>query len=482
MIGPELGLPTAFDVSDLLGDASLHLAHGQQLRAPRAGPAAGSPAARRACDRRAARWRRSCASSAGSAPSRARSPAAASPTRARSRPDCVLALFEVEFADGAQRALPAALPRRRRRREGHRAGRPAARARAAGRPAARCSASRRRPARSSSSSPAVLPGEDALEQVRSVGGEQSNSSVVFGERCILKAYRRLEAGESPELEMLRFLDAHGFEHAPRLLGWYGYDEPARSPRRSASCRSSRPARATAGRTRWTHSPTPAQFLSRLRRLGEVTARMHGVLASDAADPAFAPEEPRPVVRGRRPAPGWPAAPEPIRARSAEAARAPARAPPRRHRRPGDPPARRLPPRPGAVGPRRLARARLRGRARAAAGRAPPQEHAAARRRGHAALVRLRGRDGPHAAERLAPRTGSATRAPRSWAATATRSTTRSCRPQASRARRCSRPASWRRRSTSCATSWTTGPTGCTCRSRASCACSALQIGSGTTRA
>ena len=91
-----------------------------------------------------------------------------------------------------------------------------------------------------------------------------------------------------------------------------------SPPRSASCRSSRPARATAGRTRWTHSPTPREFLSRLRRLGEVTARMHGVLASDAADPAFAPEEPGPWSEADARRAGWPAAPEPIRARSAEA--------------------------------------------------------------------------------------------------------------------------------------------------------------------
>ena len=121
--------------------------------------------------------------------------------------------------------------------------------------------------------------------------------------------------------------------------------------------------------------------------------MHGVLASDAADPAFAPEQPRPVVRGRRPGlagRGPRAHPHAQRG----GARAPARTAPRRQRRQGDPPARRLPPRPGAVGPRRLARARLRGRARPPAGRAPPQEHAAARRRGHAALVRLRGRDGP----------------------------------------------------------------------------------------
>ena len=59
--------------------------------------------------------------------------------------------------------------------------------------------------------------------MRAVGEEQSNSSVVFGERVILKAYRRLEPGESAELELLRFLAARGFEHAPELLGWYRYD-------------------------------------------------------------------------------------------------------------------------------------------------------------------------------------------------------------------------------------------------------------------
>ncbi len=64
-----------------------------------------------------------------------------------------------------------------------------------------------------------------LGDARAVGGEQSNSSIVYGERAILKAYRRLEPGESPELELLRFLALRGFEHAPRLLGWYRHVGP-----------------------------------------------------------------------------------------------------------------------------------------------------------------------------------------------------------------------------------------------------------------
>src|SRR5215218_4953061 len=65
---------------------------------------------------------------------------------------------------------------------------------------------------------------DALENVNGdvwpMGAEQSNTSVVFGERLVLKAYRRLEAGVNPELELLRFLTRHGFANIAALSGWY----------------------------------------------------------------------------------------------------------------------------------------------------------------------------------------------------------------------------------------------------------------------
>ena len=56
--------------------------------------------------------------------------------------------------------------------------------------------------------------------VRPVGVEQSNSSVVFGDALILKAFRRVEPGVNPELELLRFLSARGFPHIAPLAGWY----------------------------------------------------------------------------------------------------------------------------------------------------------------------------------------------------------------------------------------------------------------------
>ena len=65
-----------------------------------------------------------------------------------------------------------------------------------------------------------LPPDDKLRQVRPIGVEQSNSSVVFADELILKAYRRIEPGPNPELEVLRFLTTHGFENIARLAGWY----------------------------------------------------------------------------------------------------------------------------------------------------------------------------------------------------------------------------------------------------------------------
>src|SRR4051812_35395218 len=47
------------------------------------------------------------------------------------------------------------------------------------------------------------PGDTA--DVRPVGVEQSNSSIIFGDELIMKAFRKVEPGVNPELELLRFL-------------------------------------------------------------------------------------------------------------------------------------------------------------------------------------------------------------------------------------------------------------------------------------
>ena len=241
--------------------------------------------------------------------------------------------------------------------------------------------------------------------MRRLGVEQSNTSVVFGDRLILKVYRRLEAGLNPELELLRFLTERGFPNiaAARRLVRVRRAAAGRDARDPAGVRPRRAA--TAGSSRSTRcSDDPDAFLARLRRLGEVTGDdAHGARRPTPSDPAFAPEEPSP----RR----WRCSPRPIDEEIERALPRPARRPRRSSRsrgrgeevrerlrqlshvgagRPHDPPPRRLPPRPGALGRRRLGRPRLRGRAGALAARAAPEALAAARRRRDAALVRLRG--------------------------------------------------------------------------------------------
>src|SRR5258708_15706724 len=48
-----------------------------------------------------------------------------------------------------------------------------------------------------------------LTDARPVGTEQSNTSIVFDDELILKAFRRVEAGVNPPLGILRLLQAQG---------------------------------------------------------------------------------------------------------------------------------------------------------------------------------------------------------------------------------------------------------------------------------
>jgi trehalose synthase-fused probable maltokinase len=139
--------------------------------------------------------------------------------------------------------------------------------------------------------PAHVYGSEA-PAVRPIGVEQSNSSFVLDERLILKAYRRLEAGINPELELLRFLTEHGFPNVPELYGWYGYTGPLMEATLGVLQRF-----VSGGEDGWSLALRSLAegdadgFEARSERLGHVVGAMHATLASDPVDPAFAPEEP-----------------------------------------------------------------------------------------------------------------------------------------------------------------------------------------------
>jgi maltose alpha-D-glucosyltransferase / alpha-amylase len=65
-----------------------------------------------------------------------------------------------------------------------------------------------------------LRGKGAAALAAAVGrAEQSNTSVVFGDRLILKLFRHLEPGANPEIEIGQALTVARFKHVPALGGW-----------------------------------------------------------------------------------------------------------------------------------------------------------------------------------------------------------------------------------------------------------------------
>ncbi len=127
--------------------------------------------------------------------------------------------------------------------------------------------------------------------VRVMGVEQSNSSVVFDDQLVIKLFRKLEPGINPELEVLRFLTWRNFPNIAPLHGWYEYEGQALAATLGVAQLFF--SDATGG---WELALDEIQrdsvgFLDRLGSLGTVTGQLHNTLASDASDPAFAPQEP-----------------------------------------------------------------------------------------------------------------------------------------------------------------------------------------------
>ena len=123
--------------------------------------------------------------------------------------------------------------------------------------------------------------------------EQTNNSVIFGERLILKMYRRLEDGPHPDLELSRFLTEVGFPNIPAMAGAVLYRRDRGRTAALAMLQAYVPNQGDA----WTHALTELAAngagIERYRPLAELlgrrTAEMHLALASRPDDPAFAPE-------------------------------------------------------------------------------------------------------------------------------------------------------------------------------------------------
>jgi maltose alpha-D-glucosyltransferase / alpha-amylase len=74
-----------------------------------------------------------------------------------------------------------------------------------------------------------LRGSDGLEP-HVLGADQSNTSLRFGERLILKLFRRLHEGQNPDVEIGAFLSEQAqFPHVPRVAGYLEYRPQSGEP-------------------------------------------------------------------------------------------------------------------------------------------------------------------------------------------------------------------------------------------------------------
>jgi len=135
--------------------------------------------------------------------------------------------------------------------------------------------------------------------VRLLEAEQSNTSILVGEVAILKLFRRLEAGEHPDVEVTHFLTIEAaFPNTPTLLGRIrltkeGGESGPEAGTVLGMLQEYLPASVDAWR--WTlevaRGGDVSRYLPAAERLGAVTRALHEALASAPArrHPAFAPE-------------------------------------------------------------------------------------------------------------------------------------------------------------------------------------------------
>ena len=145
--------------------------------------------------------------------------------------------------------------------------------------------------------PAPAPGAPTLTE-RRLGVEQSNTSVVIGERLILKLFRLLEPGRNPDVEIGAFLTARGFPGTPALAGWATYHPAAGEASDVAILQALVPARGDA----WADmlgllARDPAAGIVAAAAIGTLTRRLHDALAGAADDPDFPSRAATPAETG-----------------------------------------------------------------------------------------------------------------------------------------------------------------------------------------
>ena len=170
----------------------------------------------------------------------------------------------------------------------------------------------------------LQPSDNESLEIVPLKGEQSNSAVLYGDRFLLKLFRRLEEGVNPDLEIGAFLtDRVAFSHIPPVAGSIEYRVDRAQPATiailqgfvanqgnawehtldslagffdqvSAESAAEEPPRAPLLELTEAKTPDTARrlfgtYLESAELLGRRTAELHIALASDSEHAAFAPE-------------------------------------------------------------------------------------------------------------------------------------------------------------------------------------------------
>jgi trehalose synthase-fused probable maltokinase len=173
----------------------------------------------------------------------------------------------------------------------------------------------------------IFPASAGVLKPKPMKVEQSNSSIIYGDRLVLKVFRHVEPGVNPDLEIGRFLsESVRFPHVPAVAGWLEYSAEDGQPATLGILQEFVPNQGDAWRFTlnslaefWQQGtgclaevsslsppglyplkrsvlPMPdimrelcGEYLDVAALLAQRTAQLHLALASDSATPAFAPE-------------------------------------------------------------------------------------------------------------------------------------------------------------------------------------------------
>lgn len=142
---------------------------------------------------------------------------------------------------------------------------------------------------------------------RVMSAEQSNTSIVFGDSCILKLFRRVQPGANPDIEVTRALAAAGSTHVARPLAWFeeqvdGQDTTLGLLQVFAKGATEGWAMATASvRDLFAEADLHADevggdFAAESERLGAATAEVHALMAQTLPTDTVGPEQIAGAVR------------------------------------------------------------------------------------------------------------------------------------------------------------------------------------------